>query len=126
MAHVLVFHDDLAIACLLTEVIEMEGHAVITVHTADDALMVLRTSLHPLVGVVERDRSSRHPGGAFFEIVRDHPDRYGQHRYIALHSWELSEDETTLMRSLNVSWLALPFSVDEVLALVNEAVASLN
>lgn len=124
MAHVLVFDDDQAIAEMLTMFFEDEGHVVTKVHTADDALMVLRTSLHPLVAVVERDHSSRHPGGPFFEIVRDQPDLYSQHRYIALHAWQLSDDEKMLMQSLNVPLMGLPFSLDKLLALVAAAVAS--
>lgn len=125
MAHVLVFHDDPSIRAFLTDVLEMEGYSVTSVGTMEDALMVLRTSLHPLIAIVERDRSSRHPGGPFFEIVRDQPDLYGQHRYIALYTWHLSDTEKALMQSLNVPLLELPFSVDKLFVLIAAAVASL-
>jgi hypothetical protein len=48
MAHVLVFYDDPSIAMLLAVICEEEGHAVTNVHSVEDALMVLRSSLHPV------------------------------------------------------------------------------
>ncbi len=47
MAHVLVFYVEPSIAGLLALACEEEGHVVTTVHMVDDALMVLRSSLHP-------------------------------------------------------------------------------
>jgi CheY-like chemotaxis protein len=121
MAHVLVFYDDSSIAMLLTVICEEEGHAVTRVHSVEDALMVLRSSLHPMIALCERDHSSRNPAGPFFAIIRDHPDLYGQHRYIAFHSWNLSDDEQALLDGLGVPLLGVPFSVQQLIAAIAAA-----
>jgi hypothetical protein len=63
----------------------------------------------------ERDHSSRDPAGPFFVIIRDHPDLYGQHRYIAFHSWNLSDDEQALLDGLGVPLLGVPFSMQQLI-----------
>lgn len=125
MAHVLVFYDDRLVRLLLTEICEMDEHAVTAVDTADDALMVLRTTLHPLVAIVYCGPRSITPQGPFFAIVRDHPELYGQHRYIALRARTLSDDEKALMRSLSVRLLTLPFRSEDLLSALKEEVAAL-
>lgn len=123
--HVLVFHDNPSVRDLLTTVHEEEGYLVTSVGTMDDALIILRASLHPLVAIVGNDLSSVHPLGSFFEIVRDHPNWYGQHRYVAFHSWDLSETDEALLCELGVTVLRQPFDTDDLLKLVAEAAASL-
>jgi len=115
MAHVLVFYDDSSIAMLIAEICEEEGHAVTVVHSKEDALMVLRSSLHPMIALCERDHSSRDPAGPFFVIIRDHPELYSQHRYIAFTSWNLSDDEQALLDGLGVPLLGVPFSVQQLI-----------
>lgn len=125
MAHILVFQDDPAIACIIAETCEEEGHLVTKASTVEDTLMILRTSLHPLIVIAERDHSSQHPDGPFFVTIRDHPEFYAQHRYIAIHYWKLTEEENTLMNELGVPLVRGPFDVDHLLALVDTAAASL-
>ncbi|GAC1449742.1 MAG: hypothetical protein PVSMB4_08180 [Ktedonobacterales bacterium] len=125
MAHVLVFFDWLALQSTITGVCEQEGYAVTAVSTVEDALMVLRTTLHPLVAIVERDHSSRHPETPLFPTIRQHPDLYGQHRYIAVHAWELSDDERATLRAMGVWIIAMPFSIDTLCEYIAEAVAAL-
>jgi CheY-like chemotaxis protein len=115
MAHVLVFYDDSSIAMLIAEICEEEGHAVTVVHSKEDALMLLRSSLHPMIALCERDHSSRDPAGPFFVIIRDHPELYSQHRYIAFTSWNLSDDEQALLDGLGVPLLGVPFSVQQLI-----------
>jgi len=115
MAHVLVFYDDSSIAMLIAEICEEEGHAVTVVHSKEDALMLLRSSLHPMIALCERDHSSRDPAGPFFVIIRDHPELYSQHRYIAFTSWNLSDDEQALLDGLGVRLLGVPFSVQQLI-----------
>ena len=118
MAHVLVFYDDPSIAMLLTVICEEEGHAVTVVHSVEDALMVLRSSVHPMIALCERHHSSCDPARPFFAIIHDHPDLYGQHRYIAFHSWNLSDDEQALLDGLGVPLLGVPFSVQQLIAAI--------
>jgi CheY-like chemotaxis protein len=115
MAHVLVFYDEPSIADLLACVCSEEGHAVTTVSTVADALIVLRSTLHPMIALCERDHSSRDPAGPFFAIIRDHPEHYSQHRYIAFKDWSLSDDEQALLDGLGVPLLSLPFTVAQVI-----------
>lgn len=125
VAHVLVFNDDSVIRRVFTYVCEDAGHTVTAVSTVEDALMVLRTTLHPLVAIVERDHSSRHPETPLFPTIRQHPDLYGQHRYIAVHAWELSDDERATLRAMGVWIMTMPFSVDTLCAYIADAVAAL-
>ena len=115
MAHVLVFYDDSSIAMLIAEICEEEGHAVTVVYSKEDALMLLRSSLHPMIALCERDHSSRDPAGPFFVNIRDHPELYSQHRYIAFTSWNLSDDEQALLDGLGVPLLGVPFSVQQLI-----------
>ena len=115
MAHVLVFYDDPSIAMLLAVICEEEGHAVTVVHSVEDTLMVLRSSLHPMIALCERDHSSRDPAGPFFVIIRDHPDLYGQHRYIAFDSWNLSDDEQALLDEIGAPLISVPFSSQQLI-----------
>ena len=57
MAHVLVLYADSSIASLLAQICQEVGHAVTRVCTVDDALIVLRSSLHPLNALCERAHS---------------------------------------------------------------------
>ena len=125
MAHVLVFQDEAMIADMIAEFCEAEGHCVTRASTVEDTLMILRASLHPLIVIAERDHSSLHPDGPFFVTIRDHPEFYAQHRYIAIHWWKLTEDEQALMRELGVPLLHGPFDLYHLLALVDAATASL-
>jgi hypothetical protein len=123
--HVLVFWDEPAILHLVTQVCTEEGYAVTTVRTVADALMVLRTSLHPIVALCERDHSSLPPDGPFFQHIYDRPDLYGQHRYVAFHSWQLSPEEQALLDALGVPLVSVPFSLTMLLEQIEQAVVSL-
>src|SRR5215469_2987476 len=125
MAHILVFQDDPSIRKMIAEICREEGHSVMEVSTVEDALMVLRTTLHPVVGIMERDHSSMHPDFPLFPTIRDHPELYGQHRYIAITWWHLTDDDEALLRELGLPWLAGPFAVERLLDAVNAAIASL-
>jgi DNA-binding NtrC family response regulator len=126
MAHVLVYEDDMDIQSLLANVLEEEGYLVTTASTAEDALMILRTSLHPLIVVADGDYSFIPPDGPFFVSIRDHPEYYAQHRYIAIHGRNLTEDEEALMRELGVLLLlSMPFDFDHLFALLRAAATSL-
>jgi hypothetical protein len=118
MRDILVFHWDVSIAQMLYEIREMEGYNVTRTSTVEKTLEALRTAPHPLIVLAERDHSSLHPDGPFFEIIRDHPDLYGRHRYFAMHSWSLSEEEIALLDGLGVPRLKVPFPVDQLFVLL--------
>ena len=118
MAHVLVFYVEPSIAGLLALACEEEGHVVTIVHTVDDALMVLRSSLHPLVALCDHDLIFRHPSESFFATIRDQPEQYGQHRYIAITCRPISDDEKALLDELGVPLVSAPFSLIEVMDLI--------
>jgi CheY-like chemotaxis protein len=115
MAHVLVFYDEPSIAMLLAVICEEEGHAVTKVHSVEDALMVLRSSLHPMIALCERDHSSHDPAGPFFVTIRDHPELYGQHRYVAFTSWNLSDDERALLDEVGAPLISVPFTSSQLI-----------
>src|SRR5215469_11175182 len=107
MHDILVFHDDVAIRDMLYEACTLEGYSVTCTSMVEETLAALRTAPHRLIVLAERDHSSHHPGGPFFEIIRDHPDLYGRHHYIAIHWWQLSEEEA-LLDGLGVPRLKVP------------------
>lgn len=125
MRHTLVFAGDTGIRQMLTIVLEEEGYAVTRVLTADDALMTLRSALHPIVTLVQLDYLTEPSTMSFFERVHDDPDRYGQHRYIATSSWLHSQEELDLLAELGVPLLPAPFTLEQLMQLVAEAFASL-
>lgn len=116
--HVLIFDEDPDYAWLLTAICEGEGYTVTVTHTVDDALMVLRTTLHPLIVVTEYDYIILHTDGTFFQTIRDHPDLYGQHRYITLHWRTLSGEEVALLDGVSVLRISRPFQWQELIAIL--------
>ncbi len=126
MRHILLFHNVRTMREFLAVRLEHEGYAVTMTTTADDALMTLRSALHPLVAILERRIIPPFPCEPFFERVRDHPDLYGQHRYIVIHrSGFPVEGEQALMTALGVLTLERPFSWGQLLNVIAQAVASL-
>jgi hypothetical protein len=125
MGHVLVHWDEAIFRNLFADICRIEGHDVIEVSTVEDALMVLRTTLHPLVGILERDHSSLHPDYPLFPTIRAHPELYGQHRYVTVHWWRLSDEDEALLRELSVAHTTGPCTVEWLVAAVNDAIASL-
>lgn len=124
--HVLVFSDNQNIVYMLEAILEEEGYVVTSASSMDDALMVLRTSLHPLVVLVEHSVRLKSLVGAFFGAVRSHPEWYGQHRYLAICPYSLPADVEDLLETLHVRQLHIPFNIDpDLLPLVAEAAASI-
>ncbi|MFI5275007.1 MAG: hypothetical protein ACHQ4H_18405, partial [Ktedonobacterales bacterium] len=112
--HVLVFCDEPGIAGLFACVCEDEGYLTSVTDTVDDTLTVLRTSLHPLIVIAERDHSSSHPDGPFFQTIHDHPDLYGRHRYIATHAWEIAKAERQMLDAMGVRVFGVPFPIEQL------------
>ena len=125
MRHALVFAGDNGLRSLLATVLEEEGYAVTRVMTTDDALMTLRSALHPIVTLVQLDYLTEPSTMSFFERVHDDPDRYGQHRYMAISAWYHSQDELDLLAGLGVPLLPAPFTLEQLIQLVERAFASL-
>lgn len=123
--HVLIFHSDPSIARMLATVCEVERFGVTTTHTVDDTLMMLRSSLHPLVAVADHDHCAVHPDPPFYGTIRDYPDTYGQHRHIAIHWWQLSDEDEALLDELGVSRLQGPFPIQDFVTLLEEAAGQL-
>lgn len=125
MRHVLVFHDDPSVRQLLAVAFDGQGYTVTQVETMDDALMTLRAALHPVVTFLQLDRYPQPPPGSFFQRVSDHPELYGQHRFVAMHVRTLPEDEQQLLAGVGVSLVTTPISIARILELVADAFASL-
>ena len=59
MTQVLVYHWDRCIKQLLAEFCKEDSHEVVAaVDTVEEALAVLRSTLHPIVAILERDHGS--------------------------------------------------------------------
>jgi hypothetical protein len=114
MHDILIFHDDVYLAHMMCTACQEEGYKVTCTSTVQETLEALRTAPHSLIVLAERDHSSLHPDGPFFEIIRDHPDLYGRHRYIAMHWLSLSEEEIALLDGLGVPRLEGPFTVERL------------
>jgi CheY-like chemotaxis protein len=125
MKHILVLSAEPSIRSLLSEILELEGYSVTKVAGVDDALMILRSALHPILAVVQLDAYSQPPPLSFFEQVRDQPDRYSPHHFMATSSWSYSEEDLEFLAALNAPLLQSPFTADELLTVVAEVAASL-
>ena len=124
--HVLVFCDELAIADLFAGVCEDEGYVTSVTNSVEDALAALRSAISPLVVIAERDHSSLHPDGPFFQTIHDHPDLYGRHRYIATHAWEIPKAERQMLDAMGVRVFGVPFPIEHLIRAVNQLAAELD
>ena len=125
MRHALVYQDSSAFQLLLATRLELTGYVVTVVETGDDALMTLRSALHPVVALVSQRHHSPPAEGEFFRVVRGHPDLYSQHRFILIHMWPLTAEERQMMRDLGVFTLQMPFAGADLLSVVAHMFASL-
>ncbi len=125
MAHVLVFFDEPCMRKMYAEICRLEDHDVVAVSTVEDALAVLRSTLHPMIAILERDQSSVHPEHPLFPTIRVHPEDYGHHRYITIHWWPLSDEYQTLLKELDVAVLHGPCTALQLLAAIEYAAAPL-
>ncbi|WIG59729.1 MAG: hypothetical protein OJF49_002476 [Ktedonobacterales bacterium] len=123
MAHVLIYSDDEA----MTNVLEMscvdEGHSVTVAQSAEAALMALRSSLHPIVTILDSGALQFTLKHTLAALAADHV-RYGEHRYIAIYYSSPREEERALLEELAVAVLGVPFDLSAVSVLIAEAAAS--
>lgn len=126
MARVLILHDESIHKRLLAGICECEGHEIVAaVDTVEEALAVLRSSLRPLVAILERDHSSLHPELPLFPTIYQNPESYRHHRYIAIHCWELSEEEQALLDELQVIVFSSPYHTEALMEAVAQSAALL-
>lgn len=123
MAHVLVYVDDSMMCPMLGDFCESEGHTVTATQTLDDALMVLRTSLHRVVAVMEWNHAWRHPYHDFFALRDANPEWYAQHGYIGIRWWTLSEEEQAVLAAAGVRILFSPFDFGDLIRAIEELAA---
>lgn len=123
MAHVLVYYPDRAIRQLVSEMCEIEGHNVTRVDTLDDALMVLRASLHRIVAILDWDHDWQHPYRDFFALRDANPDWYAQHGYIGLRWRPLTEEDEAVLAADGVRIFRGPFMAEDLLRAVAELAA---
>ena len=126
MARVFIYFDEPMVKQLLIYRGEDEGHEIIgAVDTVEEALAVLRSTLHPLIAILERDHSSRHPDTPLFPTIRQYPEMYGQHRYITVHWWKLSAEEQALLGELHMIVFTGSFRAEAMLDAVARSAALL-
>lgn len=124
--HVVILHNYPAIANLFAFTCEEAGYVATEVATTGDALMVLRSSLHPLVAIVDCDYSSSHADEPFFQTIYHHPDLYRQHRYIAMHAADVPEEERRSLEAMRVPLVGIPFTLAYLMDLVGQAASELS
>jgi CheY-like chemotaxis protein len=125
MAHVLVFSESPESALMIRFLCEEEGHAVTLASTAEDALGVLRTTLHPLVGILDCGLQTQFSRSLLFSTIHRYPALYGHHRYLTLRWSAVPDDEQALLNDLGVSVVYSPFPTEEFVAALDQAIASL-
>lgn len=124
MAHVLVYYPDRPIRQLVAALCEAEEHDVTEVGALDDALMVLRSSLHRIVAILDFGHDWQHPAQDFFALRDAHPDWYAQHGYIGLCWRSLSDEDAAALAAAGVRLFRGPFAADELLRAVAELAAA--
>lgn len=125
MRHVLIYSEERGLRRFLGLVLQSKGYVITEVAVMDQALMTLRSTLHPVVTVMQLDTPSGPGGMAFFERIRAAPDLYGAHRFVAASSGAYSQDELDLLDGLGVTVLHPPFAVEELLEQIDRAFESL-
>lgn len=123
MAHVLVYWDEPMLCRLIGDMCEFEGYSVTTASTSDDALMVLRTSLHRVVAIMEWNHIWRHPYRDFFALRDANPEGYAHHGYIGIRWWPLTDEERAVLAAAGVRILPWPCEFDDLLRMVEELAA---
>ena len=126
MAHVLVYYPDRPIRQLVSAICEAEGHTVTAVDTLDDALMVLRASLHRIVAILDWDHDWQHPSLDFVALRDAHPDWYAQHGYIGLRWHELTAEDAAALAAAGVRIFRGAFAAEDLLRAVAELAAGPN
>lgn len=124
MAHVLVYYPDRPLRQLVGDICEIEGHRVTGVGTLDDALMVLRSSLHRIVAILDWDHDWQNPSEDFIALRDAHPDWYAQHGYIGLRWRSLADEDAAALEAAGVRLFRGPFPAEELLRAVNELAAA--
>ena len=125
--HVLVVDDDTAIRTLASMVLEEAGYEVSEAVDGLVALTYLRESPERLVVTLDL-RMPRMDGRQVLETVAEDPVLVNRHAYILMtaHADMVSPPFSDLLASLRVPLVSKPFSVDELLQEVAEAVKRLD
>ena len=123
MAHVLIYSDDETKTIALEMLCVEEGHSVTVAQSAEATLMALRTSLHPIVTILDSSASQFTLEHTLAALAADYA-RYGEHRYIAIYYSSPREEERALLEELAVAVLGVPFDLPDVAALIAESAAS--
>lgn len=124
MAHVLVYNDDPMLCRMIGDVCEIRGHAVTSAHSPDDALMILRTSLHRIVAILEWQQMWQHPFQDFLALRAASPEWYAHHGYIGTCRLPLSDDEHAELTAAGVRILTSPYTAQDLVRAVAELAAS--
>jgi DNA-binding NtrC family response regulator len=128
MVLLLVVNDDPQVRNMIREVMELEGHSVLTANDGQDGLELMRTSPEALVVLV--DFLMEHMSGPNMMLaVGEDVDLAARHVYI-LHGWYDGWYYATPEKVRNamkyppahpVLELSQPFTVDQMLAVIENA-----
>ena len=115
---------------MLADVLEDEGHAVTVATDFWAGLGVLRSSLHPLIGIYQCDGSLlllRDEHLAALAALAANMETLRRHAYVQLagRRGPLAEPLERLRKQVHVETLPCPFELDDLLAAVNRAAAQL-
>ena len=113
MACILVIEDDLALAALLIEVLEEDGHQVVLATTGDAALAHL-TTMHPQLIICDMVLADMH-GAAVCQVIQ--ANRATAHIPIVVCS--ALKESVIRDQCVYTAFLAKPFDLTELLHLVS-------
>lgn len=123
---VLVVDDDAAIRETLMLALEEAGYAVLQAADGQSALRELRASSHCMVVLIDQ-LMPRLDGTDFVRIVTRDGDELKRHRYVLMTASPklLPETDVAELAAADIPVLAKPFNLDDVFALVAQAVSHL-
>jgi CheY-like chemotaxis protein len=126
MAHVLVIADDPIAGRMMRDFLEDEGHAVTMALAEDEALAVLRSTLHPLVVVLHLTGLGDALDaleGRVLAAVRDAGDTWPAHRFVGF-GWLLPPALEELAAAVGLR-MAAQFRPDDLVAALDAAASEI-
>jgi CheY-like chemotaxis protein len=120
-AQVLVVDDDTCVRLMMTTVLEDAGYGVLSAQDGVEALAILRTSVHPLVVLLDW-MMPQMSGEELLQTVKADPELLRQRAFVLVtaNAPGRSPHLVDLLRELAIPVLPKPFRLQHLLEIVDE------
>lgn len=126
MAHVLIVDDARSVRIIVRHIMNREGHEVTEACDGQEGLMVIRTTLHPLVVIMSYAMPIMSGVGAMEIVAADpHLARFHEYIFTSGRNYEESFAQVNTRLPRPASFIQKPFKAAELVTAVNAATAHL-